>query len=626
MSGSSKQSKGKAEDLKRALFLREADKVADLYREILEENPKFLLRGTVQYDLARLLDKHGQDDLSYQAYQLLIDNQPDNKARIPALKSAGHMAFSREDYQSCASYLGEFLDTKPLLSEKREALEIINKLPAEFRNQIAGLDSEIDAGLSLDNLDMQGVHSEAEETKASKTENSVYFEWKVDHEDENAPHLKDPSPPGDKLEPEPDIIAPQKKSPESSPAPAGFNLKPGRGRKKEQTEVEDPIQIDIGQQQAPPAPNGVPPQQPVYPGYPQQGPPPHYQGPPPPQYGPPPVYPGYPHQQPAPSGYYQIPPKFRQGPPPGYAPPQQMPPGYYPDPNQPYGPPPAGMPPSGHATPPYPVPAPQAPVPSVPTQQQQTPAHETPTPPDTPEGKYERLQDAKFAMLLPNGKKIRIDEVAKLVAIREGCSEGAAKKAVLKRKGIVYEGLSMEEALELYDQTKKVRQLFVFVTIDKPLLLRAQHEILSASLHDKGIKMSSESGKYKLKWESVKLINTGFIDKELVVAISGGEPLEEYRFFDKVFDIESFLDSEPADLSEGLKEMLKTLVKRSPNAAIGHAVYGIVKDKKGVSPQPFSNEKEYRNYCKWILFSKHAEEIDMKELSEYAQLSTGTNW
>lgn len=632
--------KGKVEELKRALFMRESNRTAELYKELLSSKPDLILREPVQYDLARMLEKGGHLHLALEAYRLLIDQHPKHKSLIPSLKAAGILAYKVEQFSDCATYLQNFLKSNPPLSvDREEARKYLEKLPA-------GVVSKLDKSSSSSSVNLDGNKKEP-----SGIAEKISLDWKVpstvpkvanNFDREMAEHSSiELSVP--KLDP-PQLKKGSLTSPDDNPIQLDAPLPPAPPapkRKRSSNQQGNPAEA---RQQAPLGAGSLAPAQPPAANAPWPQQQPMAVPPPMPQH----------QQQPIPNQHpYGWPPQQQMPqspmPPMGPMPIQgEGPEGYYPQPMQsPMYPYPPVHPSTLQQN--YPPP-PQQLVPQQPTSQpeveepltteedgNQTPLQNSSSPSTPPlpsvyrthrdgedaEERFYRLSQSTFTLMLPRGKRIHLDAVAELVAVIEGISVPHAKKRILKRKGLIFDDLTIDEMMAIYPKVRKCHQALVFVSAPPVLRPHEIHEILSATIHEKGLKMSNESTTPKIKWEEIRMINCGIVGGEYQVTIMGGIPMREFRFIEKVFDLEDFLESGESDFSKGINEFLQSLIDHSPNAVESFTVSSFMSGKHK-KPQSFSNQEEFQWFTTWVLYSHFAEVVNPEELSQVSQVTS--NW
>ena len=600
--------KEKLSALNKAIFVQNGAEAAALYGAVLKEKPDFQLRGPVQYDLAQLLEKTAHRDLALTAYETIIEKQKDNKALFPATKSAGVLAFELKKFDKCMLYLGEFLKSKPPTAERQEAEEILSRLPPDHQKARRAADGDI----QLDKIPSSSW-------SIGETPKPVTFEWKVESKKTPPPAKPKPAqeegegvisleglgvaPPTTKV----DLPKPAQPRPSSAPAlspvPQTERLAPMRGNLAALNPAQ-PDALPSTQKSSPvrptvpdmPAMMTPPPMPSPYYNPAGTGGAPGYPPPPPPGWYPPQPAPGYPAPPP---GY-----PAEYGPPPGYPHPNYPPPapGFYPQ------------------QPPVPYPVQATPPPPIP---QATTVPVGPDKPESAEARFERLRDGFFALLIPIGKKIHLDAVAELVSRFEGISDAAAKKKVLKGKGLLYTNLRLQDVAALHPVVKLCRQSLVLVSIPRTLKSAECSTVLRAERRDKGLKLTTESAVRRMRWEEIRLINCGLVGNELLVVISGGDPLEEFRFKASSFDYSGFSPTGTTNFQAGLVEFLEILTSAAPTAFRSHIVEGLVQ-RKFTAPQPFTGWDEWDSYCDWVVFSHFAEKVDMEELMELNQVSS--NW
>lgn len=639
-----KDFESKVEALKRALFMREVHQLAELYKDILTAKPDYLFRGPVQYDLGCVLERGGHDFLALEAYRLLIEKQSDNKARNPALRAAGHLAFKLKKHELCAQYLQEFLKSDPLTEEKERAREVLAQLPPGTRR--SGEKQQSDSSIELSGIKPPPLPQSKPPQKESSSikldrepsepprENStpMLFEWKVPteslDEEPKAPKKRQKAtpPPASHREsdasisqvPTEDLVesnAPGLGSFSSTDlhlAPPELNTPPPLDLTPEDSQ-DDPNTFNFGMPPSPEIARATPPAKPL----------PKPEAPPAalPQKQPPPI-----QQQKMP----RVKPPAQPFPEPDSA--DDLAPPAPPPPMQPA----ARRGSNGHArkrepeVAPPPIAPPSVrpgPAPSSSRSRQksiaQSSKYSTPIPlsDESPEERFERLKHCQFALLLPRGKKIRFEAVSALLAELEGVSETVGKKLVLERKGLLYEDLPFDRVMELLPRVDACRQSLVFANIAADLRLAPPIEILSAELHEKGIIMRSIKEEYRLRWRNIRMVSAGEVNGDVSVSLLGGRPMKEYRFIDQVFDLEEFLPSSQASMRRGIREFLSILRARTTRAEFSHTAESVLSGKAPL-PQSFTHLDEYRCYMKWLLYSYYGEIVDARELDELNRVSS----
>lgn len=647
-----KHLQGKLAELNRAIFVREVDTVARLYGEILTEAPDYVLRGPVQYDLGRLLEQAERHELALRAYTAIILHQRDSPSLGPSLKGAGICAYKLGRFEPTVEHLEAFLATNPLRTDRAEVEELLSRLPpeAQAKRKKPGAGGAGGAA-GADGIAIDEIPSSWSLPESSKP---VTFEFKMKKKG-GAPSSGMIKRPADIASLETDREGEGGSDDPESISLDGFALP----EPKQLKPLQSPVPTSRPPKERPAVAPEPPTRQPQVPASqppasrPPAPPPAMHQQPPPPPVPPPGYYPA-----PPPPGYAAYPqPAYYPGPyPPGYAPPppagypQPPYPGHYPPPPPPgyaYGPPPPGygqpvqLPPTTAVPPPPPPAPPKVEVPSAggssPSKIRKTfgakkEAAEPPppTPPttqvkkiETASTRYDRLRDAEFALLLPVGKRIHLEAVAELVSKRDDVDENEARKKVLRRKGILYDGLAFADVLALHPLVKNCRQSLIFVTVPRHLKPYEHFDVTAAELRDQGLKLTTDSAVRRIRWDDIRLINCGQIAQDTVMTLLGSEPVKEYRFNSRTFNCHTFSPSGQTDFRTAITEMLEIISSKAPQAVKSHTVENLL-NRKTVSPQPFTNDQEFAFYTLWILYSRFGEEVNSEELVELSQVSS--NW
>ncbi|MCC7392719.1 tetratricopeptide repeat protein [Candidatus Sumerlaeota bacterium] len=626
----------KVAELNKAIFRQEADRAAELYQTVLRHDQDFVLREPVQFDLARLLEAGHQDELALAAFQLLIKFQPTHVSLAAALKSAGTLAFKLKRYELCMDHFERLIEVGATKSDRVEIDDMLSRLPPDTRRRAIKLASNdrievpnftplpvVDSKIELPGLRV--ATPAPEKKKKDSGPQNISMEWKVQ---------KTPTPPSRNRQDRASVEANTLPPPldiwsEAKPLEELEKTPPQKRRSKEQLRPTEDVLVGSDLPPTPPIRPGVgvtpPPQAPP------QGQPAYY-----PPYIPPPGYMITP-----PAGFYAPPPGYMITPMPGQFPGQPMPPGYYPHPGQ--VPPQQPFPPQPQAAAPPmapPPPAPPAPLISAkeehsapaskPDNKKFPPPHAkkvskrySPPEHETPEARYHRLRDAQFALILPLNKRIHLESVAEFIAKREQIEPSVANKKVLRKKGLLYDELTLQEVLEIAPLVKECRQSLVFVSVPRQLRPYEHYEVVSAETRDQGLKLNLANTAKRIRWDDISLINCGRIGNDMFVTILGSEPMKEYRFSVKSFEFSSLLPTSAGEESPVLHEFVDMLSKRAPDAVLSHTAQTLLKEGTGI-PQPFGNADEFHSYTLWMLFSHRAEIIDAGELLQLSQITS--NW
>ncbi len=595
--------------LSRSIFMRDHAAAGELYGEILTTKPDYLLRPPVQYDLARLLEVGGADALALQAYQTIIDRQPENSAYTPALKAAGHLAHKLEKFDECQEYLNAFLESNPATPDRQDAEEVLSRLPPTTRRKAS---SELPTEPDNHPSDIPSSGS----WMTTDSGRPVTFEWSVKKKKRDR---GEPSSTGDIKLGSGQWVAPgdtpnpssSKKTYEFESSSPDESLKPFRGtpsnpenrlektpplrpakreissgavydprRQSRQSQDESSLPLDIS---APAGDTGLTEDQ------------------------------GFEFVSGGPTSVPPPPKKSKQ------------------DKDQA-----KRISDSGRRA--AQVDGERTPIPKNSRKKvrvfgtKRGPADHADSDSglagissdeETAEQRYYRLRDGQFALLLPVGKRIHLDAVAQLASAREGIGESQAKKLVLKRKGILYDKLTMNDVLDLHALVSKCRQALIFVNVPRNLRPYEHYDVLSAEPKEPGLKMTTDSAVRRIRWKDIKLINSGNIAGEIVVSVVGADPTKEYRFFESEFDYQTFSPGHLKSFREGLVEFLGVIASNASKAVRSHTVENLLKAKVR-EPQIFAIHEEYDYYTNWMLFSHFGETVDSAELAEQSKVTS--NW
>ncbi len=232
---------------------------------------------------------------------------------------------------------------------------------------------------------------------------------------------------------------------------------------------------------------------------------------------------------------------------------------------------------------------------------------------ETPQARGDRLRDGQFALTIPTGLRFRLGAVARVAGEFLGLPEAAAKKLLLKQKGLILDELTFTQAAGIIPLVRESGQKLQFVCVPRHLRPYEHYEILRGELHDKGIQLFTADFEKKLRWSAIRMINCGSVANEPVVTLHGSAPIREYRFMASSFDSHSVLPKAGTAFHLDIREFLELLCHRAPDATQSHTVQQVVQKRRDTL-QPFANMEEYGNYCLWLLFTHFGEKVSIEEM------------
>lgn len=231
---------------------------------------------------------------------------------------------------------------------------------------------------------------------------------------------------------------------------------------------------------------------------------------------------------------------------------------------------------------------------------------------------YEELlecyQNQKFAVILPLGAKISVSQVAEFLMQTEKLSESDARKAVVDRKGCLRSGLSLPQTVELYQASLRVRQEFAFVVLRRELESEERLNAQKVDVLTPGIRLHTEQGVKKLRWEKIRFITCGRLNRQPTVDLFVDQDLRHYRLQEGTMKFLELYPRSDEDFNEACKEFLRYITKAAPEAEVSHTVRNVLNGKT-YRPQKFADDTEYDLYNQSLLLGHFGEVVPMKELA-----------
>ena len=636
--------------LKRAIFMRESQQAATLFQKVLQGDPGFVLEGKRHFELARLLELGNEPNLALSAYQAILKTaHPNEEFYRPSLRAAGHLSYRIKDFRSCRTFLETYLASPGLQpNERADAEALLLKLPdgkgvrspadiqaAQIKPQIQFETSELafdESGidqLNSSNASLAAPEPEDEADDSSRVQGINLYVEDVPEPPKPAPKrpqlagLESPSPSvGRQLPPHPPKFSPYgeltpanapnsgKQTPQSKLNEAElqglmFGAQPAAPQASQRSSEEmldkfaqtPPLSInsrDIRNQvnseyrahttdrQAPRQPiNDLPTTD----------------------------------EMPNPSSPKMKAVPRESGTGLGFGAPMFEPtsraqtPGFN-DRDTHSHEDDARTP----ATEDFPFKASVA----------LTPSHATPQNAADYEALLEAYQHLKYALILPLGAKISVSQVAHFLTASEGLSDDDARKAVVDRKGCLRHSLTLQQAVELYQITQRFQQTFAFVVLRREFETQNRLDAQKLDLLTPGIRIHTAEGVKKVRWEKVRFITCGRLNRLPTVDLFVDTELVHYRIQEEQIRFLELYPRSDDDYNEACKEFLKYLTKVCPEAEQSHTVRNLLSGKT-YRPQKFASDQEYDLYNLSLLLGHFGEEVPMRELS-VAHSATSSAW
>jgi tetratricopeptide (TPR) repeat protein len=235
----------------------------------------------------------------------------------------------------------------------------------------------------------------------------------------------------------------------------------------------------------------------------------------------------------------------------------------------------------------------------------------------------DRLRDGTFAVVLPQGVKINIDEVARFLHEVEGIDAAAAKKRIMRQKGVLYQDLDIAALALLKAHMQTCAQQLLCVYIPPELAAMERLRVTAVELvPDKGMRLQTSAGTKRLKWAEVRLVNCGSIEAMPVVSIVGGTPPLEFDLAGDQIDFTPWANMAEGD-RRGVAGFLTEVMRRATNAQLTHTARRLL-EKPSRDPQVFADREEFTFYTTYVAFALLGEKVDIARL--VALHEEASNW
>ncbi len=552
--------------LSRSIFMRESQHAARDYESLTKADPEFRLDGNLQHDLARLLELGNEARLALHAYEQILVHDQEHPLYAQSLRAAGHLAYRLKSHKKCRRYLEKFLESGPATAEARDAESILERLPdgkgapkhgagqvaKEEKPAIVRPQPKLEDSQSVSDVHNLPTESSYEELIAI---GNVYDETGDAAEADGSPEKK-PLSFETSHEAESRNAEPPVPTPPSAEPPALPPFTPMPNDSLE--EFGAPAPISDGEVAPPTADlqdDAFAEPDPVA----EHDP---YAETPPLSIGARDVL-----RQKSKEKLRDLKPEKREKGPGDTT-------GWARDPKR-------------HVV-----------------HAQSGPAL------------YERLQNAEFAMLLPVGEKIILEQVVEALRVIEDLPEADARLAVLERKGLLRQRLTCEQVLEIQPKIRRLRQKFLFVVTGPELRPPIMHVVRRLDVMKPGLRMHTERGVMKARWEDVQLLSCSRLERKPAVDVFSGSPLTHFRLYEGSMSF-SDIDGGAGDPSDACRDFLREVREKCPDAQISHTVRNFL-DGRNWRPQKFPDEAEYNLYNQCLLYAHFGETVDVKALAESA--------
>lgn len=241
---------------------------------------------------------------------------------------------------------------------------------------------------------------------------------------------------------------------------------------------------------------------------------------------------------------------------------------------------------------------------------------------ETAEQRYYRLRGAQFAVLLPLDKRIRLEAVAQVIKRVEELTDEQAREAVIRRKGIVFDKLNLEELLRLYPFMRQHLDRFQVVAVDPALRPYERWDVKKCEILKPGLRIVTNRGEKKARWQDIHLITCGRLERQRTVDIYANHPCRHYRMRQTQFKFQSIEEAAREDTNETVRALLGLLKKFAPDSLRAHTVDNFLSGKNN-KPQKFGSDAEFDLYNLWLVLATYAETIDLEEIAAQAKATSG---
>ncbi|MDK2971198.1 MAG: hypothetical protein PWP23_953 [Candidatus Sumerlaeota bacterium] len=595
--------------LNRAIFMRESQQAARAYEEVIDRKKDFVLPANSQFDLARLLELGNEPRMALHAYEQVLLHYPEDPVFAQSLRGAGHLAYRLKSFKKCRAYLEKFLETAPANAERVDAENILGRLPdgkgapsrKSWEASPAGApipssggerptpapsgslkvmstdlyeDSQVQqagtgAPISLDDVYVEPVTNELDAEEAAREAGAAELRKSRESREEAAPPPAEPAvQPGDH-ERIPSSGAHRQAPPSDEFFPAPPAGGPGQlpptahvELPDEHVEVENPERLVD--------------------------------------------YDKYGETPPLRISSRDIGRKVNQD----------------------------------QIAIPSPREIPREALPEAAGWGDVMPAR-------TPEeiareeralqvasdvSRYEpRLAEAcaeyvrsEFAILLPMNDDIRVDSVARILRKTEGLSDDEAREAIVQRKGLMREKLTFEETVEFFNKVRRMQQKLSYIRIEPRLLPDMRYDVMQVDVLDPGLRLKTSKGIRKTRWEHIRLISCGRLDREPTVDLFCKETCEHYRLRHPAISFHAIAEEPGEDENQSCKAFLRMLGDVCPEAIVSHTVRNLLSGKT-YRPQKFATEDEYRRYNMVLLLTHFGKEVDPQELLDASRAMSASS-
>jgi hypothetical protein len=163
-------------------------------------------------------------------------------------------------------------------------------------------------------------------------------------------------------------------------------------------------------------------------------------------------------------------------------------------------------------------------------------------------------------------------------------------------------------------------QQTIVVVAERALRPYERFEVTGLEMLDKGLKLDTPKGQKKARWEDVRLVSCGRLDREVTVDLFAGLPLKHYRLRASHFNFRAMAPEAESTL-DASKALLTELRGHCRKAIRSHTMENFLSGKMP-KPQKFASEGEFDKYNMWMVMAHFAEVVNAVELVEQARVSS----
>jgi len=219
----------------------------------------------------------------------------------------------------------------------------------------------------------------------------------------------------------------------------------------------------------------------------------------------------------------------------------------------------------------------------------------------------------EYALILPHGTRMSVSSVVHAMQIvDDSLDEQSAKNRMIECKGLLKGGMNRAAAIELSDRLAAIDHKLVFRAIERNTLPAEPTIVRRAELLEPGLRLHTDLGVRKVKWNMIRLVNCGRTGSDPVLDLFCEVSLVHYRLGVPDLSFAEIINEPGSDESDGVRRVLATIDEHGDDSTLWSRPAISLLEGELARPQKFGDIDELDRYNRCLLLTHFGLEVNLE--------------